>query len=78
MAIVELLFATGMRVSEAVATNIGHIDTQRLSISVRGKGNREREIPIVCDAFREALEAQIIAAEETAMLEQMLKLLKKE
>jgi site-specific recombinase XerD len=60
MAIVELLFASGMRVSEAVATNIGHIDMQRLSISVRGKGNREREIPIVCDAFREALEAQII------------------
>jgi integrase/recombinase XerD len=59
MAIVELLFATGMRVGEAVAINIGHIDTQRLSIFVRGKGNREREIPIVCDAFREALEAQI-------------------
>jgi integrase/recombinase XerD len=59
MAIVELLFATGMRVSEAVATNISHVDTQRLSISVRGKGNREREIPIVCDAFREALDAQI-------------------
>jgi len=46
-------------VSEVVATNIGHIDTQRLSISVQGKGNREREIPIVCDAFRIALEAQI-------------------
>jgi integrase/recombinase XerD len=58
-AIVELLFATGMRVSEVVATNIGHIDTQRLSISVQGKGNREREIPIVCDAFRHALDAQI-------------------
>lgn len=58
-AIVELLFVTGMRVSEVVATNIGHIDTQRLSISVQGKGNREREIPIVCDAFRHALDAQI-------------------
>jgi integrase/recombinase XerD len=59
MALVELLFSTGMRVSEAVATNIGHVDTERLVISVRGKGNREREIPIVCDAFREKLSNQI-------------------
>jgi integrase/recombinase XerD len=54
-AMVELLFATGMRVSEVVATNIGHIDMERLVISVQGKGNREREIPIVCDAVRDAL-----------------------
>jgi integrase/recombinase XerD len=60
IAVLEMLFATGMRVGEVVAANIEHIDTQKLSISVRGKGNREREIPIVCDAFREALEAQII------------------
>lgn len=59
-AIVELLFSTGMRVSEAVATNIGHVDMERLAISVRGKGNREREIPIVCDAFREALERHLL------------------
>ena len=31
------------------------IDLERLVISVCGKGNREREIPIVCDGFREAL-----------------------
>jgi integrase/recombinase XerD len=54
-----MLFATGMRVSEAVATNLGDIDMQRLVISVRGKGNREREIPIVCDEFRLALSCQI-------------------
>lgn len=54
-ALVELLFATGMRVSEVVATNIGHVDMERLVISVLGKGNREREIPIVCDAVEEAL-----------------------
>jgi integrase/recombinase XerD len=27
----------------------------RHTISVRGKGNRQREIPIVCDAFRQVL-----------------------
>jgi integrase/recombinase XerD len=59
IALVELLFSTGMRVSEAVATNIAHMDMERLVISVQGKGNREREIPIVCDAFREKLLNQI-------------------
>jgi integrase/recombinase XerD len=54
-ALIEMLFSTGMRVSEAVATNIENVDMERLVISVRGKGNREREIPIVCDAFQEAL-----------------------
>jgi integrase/recombinase XerD len=54
-ALIELLFDTGMRVSEAVATNISQVDMERLAISVCGKGNREREIPIVCDAFRDAL-----------------------
>jgi integrase/recombinase XerD len=58
-AMVELLFGTGMRVSEAVATDIMHADMDRLVISVRGKGNREREIPIVCDALRETLTAQL-------------------
>jgi integrase/recombinase XerD len=50
-----MLFSTGMRVSEVVFTDIGHVDMDRQVISVHGKGNREREIPIVCDAFREAL-----------------------
>ena len=44
-----------MRVSEVVSTDIGHADMDRQVISVHGKGNREREIPIACDAFREAL-----------------------
>jgi integrase/recombinase XerD len=54
-ALIETLFSTGMRVSEVVALNIMHVDMERLVISVKGKGNREREIPIVCDAFRETL-----------------------
>jgi integrase/recombinase XerD len=58
-AIIELLFSTGIRVSEAVAINLSDVDMERLMISVRGKGNRERSIPIVCDAFRDALSQQI-------------------
>jgi integrase/recombinase XerD len=44
-----------MRVGEIVSIDLMQVDMERLVISVRGKGNREREIPIVCDAFREAL-----------------------
>jgi integrase/recombinase XerD len=55
IALIEILFSTGMRVSEVVALNLAQVDTERLLISVCGKGNRERQIPIVCDAFREAL-----------------------
>ncbi len=58
-ALVEMLFSTGMRVSEVVGSNIAHVDMDRLAISVRGKGNREREIPIVCDAFMESLVEQL-------------------
>jgi len=54
-ALIEILFTTGMRVSEVVATNIDDVDTDRMVISVHGKGNRERHIPIVCDGFRTAL-----------------------
>ena len=59
IALLELLFSTGMRVSEVAAININSIDLDRLVISVRGKGNREREIPIVCEAFRETLEQHL-------------------
>ena len=59
-AIIEILFSTGMRVSEVVAIDIAQVDIERLVISVCGKGNREREIPIVCDAFREVLSQQIV------------------
>jgi integrase/recombinase XerD len=58
-ALMELLFSTGMRVSEVVAVNICHIDLDRLVISVCGKGNREREIPIVCEALRKSLEQHL-------------------
>jgi integrase/recombinase XerD len=59
MALVELLFASGMRVSEVMSLNILDIDMTRLVISVHGKGNREREIPIVCDAVQKALAEHI-------------------
>jgi integrase/recombinase XerD len=59
--LIETIFSTGMRVSEVVALNVEHIDMDREVISVSGKGNREREIPIVCDAFHDALTQHLVA-----------------
>jgi len=57
--ILEMLFSTGMRVSEVSFATIKQIDLDRQIISVRGKGNREREIPIVCNAFQDVLTSHV-------------------
>ena len=45
-AILELLFSSGLRVSELINLNRDHINTKRREFSVRGKGNKDRPIYI--------------------------------
>ncbi len=42
--ILEMLYATGLRVGELVNVKIGDIDLSRKTILVLGKGNKEREV----------------------------------
>jgi integrase/recombinase XerD len=57
-AILELLYATGMRVSELVAMNVGDVDLASASVRCFGKGGKERVIPIY-DRAAEAAEAYL-------------------
>lgn len=43
-AIIELLFSSGLRVSELVGLDRGHINVERREFSVRGKGQKDRPI----------------------------------
>ncbi len=47
----ELMYSSGLRVSELVSVNIGDIDFVEGWIRVLGKGNKEREIPITTTAI---------------------------
>lgn len=45
-AMLELLYATGLRVSELVSLQLGQIDMQAGVLRVSGKGSKERLVPI--------------------------------
>ncbi|MDR0341735.1 MAG: tyrosine-type recombinase/integrase, partial [Nocardiopsaceae bacterium] len=51
-AIMELLYATGIRVSELCGLDTGDLDTSRNTIRVLGKGSRERIVPVGIPAVR--------------------------
>ncbi len=51
-AMVELLYSSGLRLSELVGINLADIDLQDQSVRVTGKGNRDRELPIGSHAIK--------------------------
>lgn len=50
-AILETLYSTGIRVSEVVAINRGDMDIEGCQLKVKGKGRRERAVPVLPHAI---------------------------
>jgi integrase/recombinase XerD len=51
-ALLEVMYACGLRASEAIALEAGHIDLEAGVLRARGKGNKERLVPIGSAAAR--------------------------
>jgi integrase/recombinase XerD len=59
VALFELLFSSGMRVSEISNLRVATVDLERSAVLIRGKGNKERFIPICDREVRSALVAYV-------------------
>ncbi|WP_285732236.1 tyrosine recombinase XerC [Nocardiopsis sp. ATB16-24] len=59
-AVVELLYATGVRVAELCALDLSDVDRERRTVRVLGKGAKERTVPVGEPAL-DALDDWIVA-----------------
>jgi integrase/recombinase XerD len=62
-AMLELLYATGLRVSELVSLQLNDVDLESRVLIARGKGNKERLVPVGAPAA-EAVKAYLQTARE--------------
>jgi integrase/recombinase XerD len=63
-ALVELLYGTGTRVSEAVGLDVDDVDLETLTLVVTGKGDKQRLLPLG-EYAAAAIEAYLVRARPT-------------
>ncbi|MEJ2201202.1 MAG: tyrosine recombinase XerC [Desulfuromonadaceae bacterium] len=69
-AIVELLYSSGLRVGELTALNLSSLDLAEGLVRVRGKGNKERIVPVgrpAIAALEHYLDARGVAAADAPL-----------
>ena len=69
LCLLELLYASGLRVSELVGLTLREVSADRDFITVRGKGGRERMVPVSASA-RDVLDGYIEAMARSGAKEQ--------
>jgi integrase/recombinase XerC len=70
VALLELMYGCGIRVSELVGINLEDIDLRSGWLRVRGKGNKERQVPIgarAVEAVNSYLESRKTSPNERAL-----------
>ena len=70
VALLELMYGCGIRVSELVGINLEDIDLRGGWLRVRGKGNKERQVPVAAsavEAVNSYLESRQSPASERAL-----------
>ena len=65
-AMLELLYATGLRVSELVTLELNDVDLESRMLVARGKGSKERVVPVGAPAA-EALKAYLLGARDVLL-----------
>ena len=68
LALLELLYGAGLRVSECCGLDVGDVDLRRRTVTVLGKGSKVRRLPLG-DAAREAVDAYVRSARTTLLTE---------
>lgn len=68
--IIELLYATGMRLNELITLKSSNIDFYNNQVKVLGKGNKERIIPVSKDLMNLVQQYQVAKAEKALKNEQ--------
>ncbi|TNC81466.1 MAG: tyrosine recombinase XerC [Oleiphilus sp.] len=71
-AMFELLYSSGLRLSELVGLNIPRIDLDQASVRVTGKGNKQRDLPVGSKAVEAIREWLLFRSDVPAVDEQAL------
>ncbi len=66
-ALLEVMYASGLRVSEASTLDVQHVDLAQMTLLVRGKGNKERLV-VIGEPARAALKRYLAAAGRARLL----------